>query len=173
MSANYFDIGTIVNSHGIQGELRVMPSTDDPSRFGLLDAVEVFFEGLANGRSYPIESARQHKSLVVLKLAGVDTRNEAERMVGGILKIPPEKALPLAEDEYYHRDLLDMCVLTEQGEVLGKLVRILETGANDVYVVQPEAKGAKEILLPAIKDCLREVSVPDKRMVVHLMEGLR
>ena len=125
-----------------------------------------------------MKNAWPHKTMIVLKLADVDDRNAAEKMVGGIIKVPRSKALPLDENEYYQKDLLDMAVVSDSGEVLGQLVQIIETGANDVYVVRPtagpDAKGkVKDLLIPAIKECILSVSVPDKKMTVHIMEGLR
>ena len=177
MIEDYFTIGTIVNVHGVQGEVRVMPATDDPSRFGLLDKLEVFFESYT--AEYPLKSVRPHKNLIVLKLAGIDNRDDAEKLIGGVIKIPRSKALPLEEDEYYQKDLLDMIVVSDTGEELGQLVQIIETGANDVYVVRPPAEiktgdsKIKDLLIPAIKECIVSVSVPERKMTVHLMEGLR
>ena len=110
--------------------------------------------------------------LIILKLKGIDDRNAAEQLVGGVIKVPRSKALPLEENEYYQKDLLDMAVLADTGEELGHLSQIIETGANDVYVVTPKTEG-KNILIPAIKECILSVSVSDKKMTVHLMEGLR
>ena len=176
MNENFFEIGKIVNTHGIKGELRVYPLTDDPSRFEWLDEVSIFF-GEKTGTAFPLESARQHKSLVIIKLTGVDTRTAAEKMVGGIIKIPPEQALPLGDDEYFQRDLLGLAVVTPSGQPVGTLARILETGANDVYVIQPPEDGTgpsgnKEVLIPAIKDCIKTVDLAEGKMVVHLMDGL-
>ena len=174
MIEDYFTIGTVVNVHGIQGEVRVMPATDDPSRFGLLDTLDICFD--AHTVKYPIKNVRPHKNLIVLKLAGIDNRNDAEKLVGGMIKIPRSKALPLEEDEYYQKDLLDMTVVSDTGETLGQLVQIIETGANDVYVVRPPAgleSKVKDLLIPAIKECILSVSVPERKMTVHLMEGLR
>ena len=162
----FFTIGTIVNAHGIHGEVRVLPSTDDPERFALLKSVFIIIN--KNQIEYTMERTRLHKSFVVVKLRGVDDRTAAEQMVGGILRIPPELALPLMEDEYYHRDLLGLRVVTEAGELLGVLTDILETGANDVYVVRSEWE---EILIPAVKDCI--IYVDKECMTVRLIDGLR
>ena len=171
MTEDYFDIGAIVNVHGIKGEIKVMPSTDDPSRFELLESVEIF-SGSSKSTVYPLEKSRPHKTMVVLKLTGVDDRNTAEQLVGGVIKIPRSMALPLEEDEYYQKDLLDMLVVTDTGEELGHLAQIIETGANDVYVVRPGGQ-KKDILIPAIKECILAVSVTEKKITVHLMKGLR
>ena len=174
MTEDYFTIGTIVNVHGVQGEIRVMPATDDPNRFKLLDKLEIFFESYI--AEYPLKSVRPHKNLMVLKLAGIDNRNDAVQLVSGVIKVPRSKALPLEENEYYQKDLLDMTVVSDTGEELGQLIHIIETGANDVYVVRPHTGldgKAKDLLIPAIKECILSVSVSERKMTVHLMEGLR
>ena len=174
MTEDYFEIGTIVNVHGLQGEIRVIPATDDPSRFKLLDKIEIFFKSYK--MVYPLMNIRSHKNLIILKLSGIDNRNDAEKLVGGVIKVPRSKALPLEEDEYYQKDLLDMTVVSDIGEELGQLIQIIETGANDVYVVRPPAKPgakAKDLLIPAIKECILFVSIPERKMTVHLLEGLR
>ena len=171
MSTDYFDIGIIVNVHGVKGEIRVMPTTDDPSRFQLLDRVEIF-QG-SEKKEYPLESVRPHKTLIALKLKGVGDRDAAEKLKGGVIKVPRSMALPLEENEYYQKDLLDMIVKTDTGEELGRLVQILETGANDVYIVRSEDSDKKDLLIPAIKQCILNVDLQEKIMTVHLMEGLR
>jgi len=172
---DYFDIGAIVNVHGLRGEVKVIPSTDDPSRFELLDVLEIFYGD--KSEKYPLEKTRPHKNTLVLKLKGIDDRNAAEQMVGGVIKVPRSQALPLEEDEYYQKDLLDMAVVSDTGEALGHIVQIIETGANDVYVVRPDVdapnSGSKDLLIPAIKECILSVSPQEKQMTVHLMKGLR
>ena len=164
MTEDYFDIGSIVNVHGLRGEIRVMPSTDDPSRFELLDEVEIFYGN--DSVRYPLEKTRPHKRTLVLKLTGIDDRNAAEQLVGGVIKVPRSQALPLEEDEYYQKDLLDMAVVADTGEELGNISQIIETGANDVYVVNG-------LLIPAIKECILSVDLCEKKMTVHVMKGLR
>jgi len=173
---NWFEIGIIVKPQGIRGELRVMPTTDDPARFALLD--EVFIRPKTTGKqveafppkSYRLTGARLHKGLVLVKLAGVDDRNMAEKLVGGVLTIPPEKALPLDTDEYFIRDLVGLKVETEDGQALGEITSVFPTGANDVYIVLgPEGES---FMLPAIKDVVINVSLEDGIMTVRLIEGL-
>lgn len=164
----YFEIGKIVNTHGLKGELRVWPTTDEPSRFSLLQQVEVKLGNVT--QSYEIEKLRYHKQFVILKLIGIDDIANAEKLKTGVLIIPEEKALPLYENEYYIRDLLGLTVVTETGEVLGKLIKIMPTGANDVYIVKtPEG----ELLIPAIRQCILKVDKQADLMTVHLLEGLR
>ena len=166
---DYFVIGDVVNTQGIKGEVRVIPCTDDESRFELLDSV--FLEQRGKMTEYYIENVRYHKQFVLLKFEGVDDMTTAEKLKGATVKIPPEDALPLEEGEYYIRDLYDMNVVTDDGENLGIIKDILFTGANDVYVVKPE-KG-KVILIPAIKECILDVDVENKKMTVKLLKGLR
>ena len=172
VSEDYFDIGKIVNVHGLKGEIRVVPTTDDPSRFQLLDSIEIFYG--SESSTYPLENAKPHKNVLILKLKGVEDRSKAETLVGGIIKVPRSNALPLEDDEYYQKDLLDMSVVSDKGEDLGLLVQVIETGANDVYVVRPkEPTDSKDLLIPAIKECILNVDVANKKMTVHLMKGLR
>lgn len=166
---DYFVIGDIVNTQGIKGEVRVIPCTDDESRFELLDSI--FVEQKGKMKEFNIENVRYHKQFVLLKLEGIDDMTAAEKLKGSVVKIPPEDALPLEEGEYYIRDLYDMEVFTDEGEKLGILSDILFTGANDVYVVKAE-KG-KDILIPAIKECILDVDVENKKMTVKLLKGLR
>lgn len=165
----YFVIGDIVNTQGIKGEMRVVPQTDDPSRFELLDYVLIERKGKME--KFNIEGVRYHKQFVLLKLEGVDDMTAAERFKGAVVKIPEELALPLEEGQYYIRDLYDLEVFTDEGERLGIITDILFTGANDVYVVTPD-KG-KDILIPAIEQCILKVDLENKTMTVKLLEGLR
>lgn len=170
-SEDYFEIGAIVNVHGLRGEIKVLPITDDPGRFELLEQVEVYDKDVK--KVYELEKARIHKAMVMLKLKGVNDRTAAEQLVGGVIKVPRSMAIPLEEDEYYQKDLLDLTVVTDTGNELGLLVQIIETGANDVYVVRPSKNEGKDILIPAIKECILSVDLPENKMTVHLMKGLR
>jgi len=177
-----FEIGIIVKPQGIRGELRVLPTTDAPERFQLLvgDNVYVRADGAAGStddmrckppKSYKLTQARQHKGLVIIKLEGVSDRNAAEELLRGVLVIPPEKALPLAQDEYYVRDLVGLTVESEAGERLGTITQIISTNANDVYVISPQE--GKPFMIPAIKDVVLGVSMEDKKVTVRLMDGMR
>ena len=168
---NYFEIGIIVKPQGINGELRVLPTTDDPERFALLDEVHIRFKNRPDVKPYKLTGARQHKGLVLVKLAGVSDRNMAETMVGGVLLIPPGKALPLDTDEYFIRDLVGLRVETEDGVVLGAVADVFSTGANDVYIIKDD--GGKAFMIPAIKDVVLAVSLGDGKMTVRLIEGLQ
>ncbi|MCL2388697.1 MAG: ribosome maturation factor RimM [Defluviitaleaceae bacterium] len=166
-----FEIGIITKAQGICGEFRVLPTTDDPSRFELLigDEVNVVKNGGKTARK--LINARQQKGFVILKLEDVDDRNMSETLVGAVISIPAEKALPLDNGEYYIRDLIGLQAESESGENLGKLTQVLHTGANDVYVI--ESPDGDSFMLPAIKDVVINVSIPQGKIILRLMEGLR
>ncbi len=165
---NYFVVGNIVNTQGIKGEVRVMPTVDDVERFKLLD--HVFVDRKGSIKEYEIENIRFHKQFVLLKLKGIDDMTSAEALKGTVVKITEDMAVPCGEDEYYIRDLYDMEVVTDDGKRLGVISDVIFTGANDVYAVKPDE--GKEILIPAIKDCILNVDIENNVMTVRLLEGL-
>ena len=166
----YFEIGKITGTHGIRGTMRVFPTTEDPSRFERLKEVTVEVRG--EKQNFHIQKVAYQKNMILLTLKEITDINVAELYKNGRILIPDAVAIPLEEDEYYTRDLYGMSVVTEEGEELGELVKIFETGANDVYVVQKNPDD-KELLLPAIKDCIKKIDMETKTMTVHLLEGLR
>ena len=166
-----FEIGTVVKPQGIRGELRVFPTTDDPTRFSLLVGEEITLRIGSAERQYKLLQARTHKNLQIIKLEGVNDRNTAETLVCGVIIIPDNKALPLEEGEYYVRDLIGLNVETEVGEHVGTITNVLNTNANDVYVI--EAAEGDSFMIPAIKSVVLSVSVADKKMIINLMDGLR
>lgn len=168
----YMEVGKIVNTHGVKGELKVIPTTDDTKRFELLKSI--FVETKEGLIEMPITSVRYFKNFVLLKLEPIKDMTEAEKFKTFSLKIPRSQALPLEKDEYYIGDLYNMRVVTEEGESLGEIIDILFTGSNDVYVVKnTKDAGSKEILVPAIKKCILNVDVANNLMTIHLLEGLR
>lgn len=168
----YFEIGKITGTHGIKGTFRVFPTTEDPSRFELLKEVIVDLKG--KKEVFKIKNVAYHKNMVLLTVKEIDDINIAERYKNAAILIPEEQALPLEEDEYYTRDLYDMKVYTTEGEYLGIIDNIFATGANDVYAVKnDEIPDSKELLIPAIKDCIIDVDVKENKMTVKLLEGLR
>ena len=164
----YYVIGKIVNTHGIKGDLKVIPTTDDISRFEILDFVYIDKKG--NIDKYEVQKVRYHKQFVILKLKNIDDMTTAEGFKNTEIKITKDMALPLDEDEYYIGDLYSMNVVTESGEALGVIKDIIFTGANDVYVVCDDNR---EILIPAIKQCVLNVDILNNTMMVRLLEGLR
>lgn len=165
---DYFNIGIIVNTHGIKGEVKILPTTDDPKRFESLDYVTI--ENRGKILEYHIKSIKYFKKFVIIKFEEVNDMNEAESLKQSTIKIPRELALPLEEDENYICDLIGLTVKTIEGTELGTVKDILFTGSNDVYIV--EAQNKKEILIPAIKQCVKEINIKDKCITVELLEGL-
>ena len=166
-NAGYLAVGNIVGVHGIRGEVKVELLTDFPERFSPGATVYLGPEGLA--RPLRIEAARPHKGMMLVKFAGVPDRNAAELLRDNLLLIPEELAMPLSEDENYAHDLIGLQVVTTAGRVLGQLVEIVYTPANDVYVVR---RTGAEVLIPALKEVVVTIDLPGGRMVVQLPEGL-
>ena len=164
----FLRVGVISSTHGIRGEVKVYPTTDDPERF--LDLDEVILDTGREHKILEIEGVKFFKNQVILKFKGYDNINDIEKYPKKDLLVDREHAVELGENENFIADLIDMEVVTDEGKVLGTLTDVIETGANDVYAVKtPEGK---EILLPAIRDCILDVNVDEKRMTVHVMEGL-
>lgn len=165
---NYLRVGIISKTHGIKGEVKVFPTTDDMTRFE--DLKKVYID---TGKEYvpvEIENVRYFKQLVILKFKGIDNINDIEKYRGKDILITRDQAVELKENEYFIYDLLGSEVFTDDGDKLGVLSEILTTAANDVYVVKTENNN--EVLLPAIKDCILDVDVDSKKITVHLMDGL-
>ena len=164
----FLRVGVISSTHGIRGEVKVYPTTDDPERF--LDLDEVILDTGREHKILEIEGVKFFKNQVILKFKGYDNINDIEKYLKKDLLVDREHAVELGENENFIADLIDLEVVTDEGKVLGTLTDVIETGANDVYAVKtPEGK---EILLPAIRDCILDVNVDEKRMTVHVMEGL-
>lgn len=166
----YFEIGKITGTHGIKGTMRVFPTTEDPTRFERLKEIIVEIRG--KRETLHIQKVAYHKQFVLLTVQEITDINVAELYKTGTILIPEAAAIPLEEDEYYMRDLYGLRVVTEDGEDLGELTKIYVTGANDVYAVQKD-ENAKELLIPAIKDCIKKVDLENGIMTVSLLEGLR
>lgn len=168
MEMNEFRVGVITSPHGLRGEVKVYPVTEDPSRF--LKMKEVILKESSGDILLHIQKARLQKNMVILQFKEYQHINEVENLRQKELYVTRDKAIPLQKDEYYVADLIGLEVLTKEGEFLDELKEVLPTGANDVYVI---ASKEGEILIPAIKSCILEVNLKDKKMIVHLMEGLR
>lgn len=129
---NLFQVGAITGTHGLRGELKVYPTTDEPARYETLK--EVLLDTGKEQLTLKIERVRFAKQMVIVKFAGMNDINEVEKYKGAKLYVTRENALELREDEYYFADLAGLTVQTEEGNVLGTVKDILQTGANDVYV---------------------------------------
>ena len=165
---DFLRVGVISSTHGVRGEVKVFPTTDDPTRFKKLK--EVILDTGREKKTLEIEQVKFFKNQVILKFKGFNNIDEIMPYQGKDLLSPREKAVPLGENENFIADLIDMEVVTDEGKALGTLIDVMETGANDVYVV--ETSDGEEILLPAIRDCILDVNVEEKRMTVHVLEGL-
>jgi len=165
---DYLAVGKVANPHGVKGELRVIPLTSDLSRFDYLLYVNTMWEGEL--KEFRVTSARFHKNFVLIKLKGIDNRNDAEKLKGQELLVERKHARKLDEDEYFICDIIGLEVY-EDDNFLGVITDILQTGSNDVYVVENKAT-KKEILLPALKSVVLEVDLDNRRMKVKLPEGL-
>ena len=158
----------ITSTHGIRGEVKVFPTTDDPRRF--LDLEQVLLDTGRERIPLEIQNVRFFKQFVILKFKSLDNINEVERYRRCPLLVERKDAVPLEEDEYFIADMLGLEVLMEDGARFGTLKDVIETGANDVYVIESLEHG--EVLIPAIKECVLDVDIPGGRMKIRLMDGL-
>ena len=165
---DYLQVGVITSTHGIKGEVKVFPTTDDPNRFRALK--DVVLDTGKEQIPLEIEGVKFFKQYVILKYKGIDNINDIEMYKGRDLWVPREEAQELDEDEYYIGDLIGMEVVLEDNTHFGTLKDVMETGANDVYVV--ELPDHQEVLLPAIRECILDVDLEENVMTVHLMKGL-
>ena len=165
---NLLRVGVITSTHGVRGEVKVFPTTDDMNRFKKLKTVI-----LDTGKEYKtlnIESVKFFKNMVILKFKGFDNINDVEMWRQKDLLITRDQAVKLSPDENFIVDLIGLTVMTDEGEKLGVMKDVLQTGANDVYIVK--MADGKEVLLPAIKDCILNVDLEKGEMLVHVLDGL-
>lgn len=160
-------VGVITQTHGIRGEVKVFPTTDDANRFKKLK--EVILDTGRERLSLEIEGVKFFKQFVILKFKGYDSINDMEKYKQGKLLVTRDKAVRLKKDEYFVADMIGMRVVTDEGEDFGILKEVLATGANDVYVVSREGG---EVLLPAIKECVKNIDIDGQVMEIHVMDGL-
>ena len=161
-------VGVITATHGIRGEVKVFPTTDDPARFK--EAQRLVLDTGKEKLPLKVSNVRFFKQFVILKFEGIDHINEIEKYKKCSLLVSREDAVPLGEDEYFVADMIGLSVVTEDEEPFGILKDVIETGANDVYAIASEKYG--EVLIPAIKECILEVDMGAVRMKIHLMDGL-
>lgn len=164
----FLRVGVISSTHGIKGEVKVFPTTDDVKRFKKLKNVI-----LDTGREHlnlEVEGVKFFKQFVILKFKGIDNINDIEKYKGKDLLVDRANAVKLRKDEYFVVDLIGLEVFTEDGEKFGTMKDVLETGANDVYIIDSINHG--EVLIPAIKQCVLDIDIEANKMVIHLMKGL-
>ena len=173
MLQQYLQVGVLTSTHALKGEVKVFPTTDDVRRFDDLKKVLVAEDPDKGGETLQVEGARYFKNLVILKFRGIDRIEDVQKYLKKNLYVSREDAVELGENEYYIGDLIGMKVVRQEDSLeLGEIVDVLETGANDVYIVQNGDDAKHQILIPAIKDCIKEVRLEENVMVVHLPDGL-
>lgn len=168
-NTNYYKIGTIVNTHGIRGELKVKAITDfAEERFS---KGAVVFRKDSNGYvAETMEKARMHKGMWLLTFAGVTNINDVEAFKGQDLYVSEDDRKELEDGEYYYSEIIGCEVQDEAGEVIGSVKEIMETGANDVWIVKRVS--GKDALIPVIPDVVKEVDVDNQKIVIDVLEGL-
>lgn len=167
-NSNLVAVGYIVRTHGIRGEIKVIPLSDIPNRYRTLKRVYIHTPS-GEIKEYFIKRARATKKGIIVSFDPPISMDEAKGMVKGYIKIPEDEVPRPGKDSYYHFEIIDMDVFTVDNDYLGKIVEILSTGSNDVYVVR---RDDEEYLIPAIKDVVKEVDVKEKRMIIIPVEGL-
>ena len=164
----YLEIGQIVNTFGIKGMVKIKPFTDDINKFDRLK--KIYISNKNGKKEYQIQEVKYHKNMVLMKLEGVDTPEQADLLRQSYLLVDRADEEPLEEGVYYIVDLLGLEVYTDDNKLLGKVEDIFNTGSNDIYVVKDEM--GKQILLPGIPDVLKNVDLEKGRITVHLIPGL-
>lgn len=162
-------VGVITSTHGIRGEVKVFPTTDDPNRFRKLK--QVILDTGKEQLDMEIASVKFFKNQVIVKFKGIDDINDVEKYRKAGIYVTRENAVPLGENEYFIADLIGLRVISDEEEELGVIDDVLQTGANDVYIVKKEQ--TPDLLIPAIKDCIKNVNIEEGTMIVHLLPGLR
>lgn len=172
-------VGVITTTHGVRGEVKVFPTTDDVKRFKKLK--KVWLDTGKELLELEVTQVKFFKNLVILKFKGIDNINDIEKYKGRSLLVTREHAVKCEKDEYFIADLIGIEVVAKDGQQLGEITDVLQTGANDVYVVQVSKDSPyvskvsdknKELLLPAIRECILDVDMQQRKMQVHLMPGL-
>ena len=161
-------VGAITQTHGLRGEVKVFPTTDDVKRFKKLK--EVILDTGKERMALEIENVRFFKQFAILKFKGFDNINDIERYKGKSLYVTRENAVKLRKDEYFIADLMGVKIYDEQDAYMGVLKDVIVTGANDVYEIALE--DGRTLLLPAIKQCVLDVDIEQRRMKVHVLDGL-
>lgn len=165
----FYNVGKIVNTHGIRGEVRVMPTTDFINeRFA--PNQKLYLQTAGEPLELTIEKARQHKGFVLVKFAGYDNINDVEKFRDHELLVSGDDQQPLEDGQYYYHQIIGLTAKTVEGRKLGKIKEILSPGANDVWVV--DRPGKQDLLLPVIDDVVKKVDLDNGQVLVELMEGL-
>lgn len=165
---DFFQVGIITATHGLKGEVKIFPTTDDPKRFKRLK--EVLLDTGKERKKLEIEGVKFFKKFVILRFKGLDSINDVERYRRCSLLVDREHAVRLGRNEYFIADLEGLQVRDEDGTPIGVLKSVMETGANDVYEI--ELSDGRQLLLPAIQQCVLEVDVEAGFIRIHILKGL-
>lgn len=164
---NWFIVGRVLKPQGVRGEVKIAPETDFPQRFREDD--QLILQRSGEKKTYLVEHVKNlNKGLMAVKFQGVESRDEAEKLRGATIVVDEEHLYPLGEDEYYHHQLIGCEVEDINLGVLGTLNEIFFNGGTDIYVVKAE----KEIMIPAIKEIIKEIDLENRRIIVEVYEGL-
>ncbi|MCY7763251.1 ribosome maturation factor RimM [Bacillus spizizenii] len=171
MTKRWFNVGKIVNTHGIKGEVRVISKTDfAEERYKPGNTLYLFMDGRNEPVEVTVNTHRLHKQFHLLQFKERQSLNEVEKLKNAIIKVPEEDLGELNEGEFYFHEIIGCEVFTEDGELIGKVKEILTPGANDVWVIG--RKGKKDALIPYIESVVKHIDVSEKKIEIELMEGL-
>ncbi|CUB25190.1 MULTISPECIES: ribosome maturation factor RimM [Bacillus] len=171
MTNRWFNVGKIVNTHGIKGEVRVISKTDfAEERYKPGNTLYLFAEGAAEPVKVTVSAHRLHKQFHLLQFKEMPSLNEVEHLRNMVIKVPEEDLGELEEDEFYFHEIIGCEVVSEDGELIGTVKEILTPGANDVWVVA--RKGKKDALIPYIASVVKDININEKKIKIHVMEGL-
>ena len=167
---NYYQIGKIVNTHGIKGEVRVQAITDFPEKRFAPGATVYAFQKGKDPVALTVKSHRKHKQFDLLSFEGMEDINLVEPLKQADLKIAEDQQDGLADGEYYYHQIVGLNVVDLDGNSIGKIKEIMESGANDVWVIQ--RAGKKDLLIPAIKDVVKDVQIENHQVIIDMLDGL-
>lgn len=167
---DYLIIGEITKPHGVRGEVRVETLTDMPERYRALERVFIAKNERQTPQPIKLETVRFHQGKALVKFEGYNYRDEVEKLRKWLILIPTDQAIPLEDGEFFYYQLLGMLVVSDEGENLGQVTDIIQTGANDVFVVAHPEKG--EILIPDIEEVVTSVNGNTQTITVHIIPGL-
>jgi 16S rRNA processing protein RimM len=168
MASEEVNIGLILGPFGVKGELKIMPLIDDSNRLADLKEIRIGKEN-EESRIFEITKIRIHKTLVIVKLKGITSREDSMSLKNCYMRIPREDLKELGEDQFYLVDIEGMEVFIEDGKKIGILEQVIKTGANDIYSIQGDGR---KYLIPAVKDIIKKVDVENKKMYISPIEGL-
>lgn len=164
----YLKIGQIINTHGVKGEVKIYPLTDDINRFKKLKFI--FRKVNDEYVKIDVEGVKFVKQFPILKLSNIDTMNDAEKLKNEYLYINRENAVKLPEDTYFIADLIGICVFSDDNKYIGKITSVFPTGSNDVYEIISD--DGKKYYIPAIKDVIKLIDINERKMIINVIEGL-